>query len=98
MAIDPYISVIIPVHNEQEVLEELYTRLTQSLDQLGKPYEIILTNDGSTDRSAAMLAKMHERRPEQIRASANVRKPPPRACPRLFQRHATEDIPRSCPL
>ena len=67
MAIDPYISVIIPVHNEQEVLEELYTRLTQSLDQLGKPYEIILTNDGSTDRSAAMLAKMHERRPEQIR-------------------------------
>lgn len=67
MAIDPYISVVIPVHNEQEVLEELYTRLTQTLDQLGKPFEIILTNDGSTDRSTAMLAEMHQRRPEQIR-------------------------------
>lgn len=63
----PYISIVIPVHNEQEVLEELYTRLTNTLDTLGKPYEIILTNDGSTDRSSAMLKEMHNRRPEQIR-------------------------------
>lgn len=63
----PYISIVIPVHNEQEVLEELYTRLTTTLDQLGKPYEIILTNDGSTDRSSLMLKDMHNRRPEQIR-------------------------------
>lgn len=63
----PYISVVIPVHNEQEVLEELYTRLTRALDMLNKPYEILLTNDGSKDRSAAMLADMHKRRPHQIR-------------------------------
>jgi undecaprenyl-phosphate 4-deoxy-4-formamido-L-arabinose transferase len=63
----PYISVVIPVHNEQEVLEELYTRLTASLDQLGKPYEIILTNDGSTDKSAEILRQLHARRPQQIR-------------------------------
>lgn len=63
----PYISVVIPVHNEQEVLEELYARLTAVLDQLGKPYEIILTNDGSTDQSAEILMKLHRRRPEQIR-------------------------------
>lgn len=67
MSYNPYISVVIPVHNEQEVLEELYTRLTQTLDKLGKPYEIILTNDGSTDKSAAMLHQMHLRRPDQIR-------------------------------
>ncbi len=67
MAQAPYISIVIPVHNEQEVLEELYTRLTASLDKLGKPYEIILTNDGSTDKSAEMLRQMHARRPEQIR-------------------------------
>ncbi len=67
MAQAPYISIVIPVHNEQEVLEELYTRLTSSLDKLGKPYEIILTNDGSTDKSAEMLRQMHARRPEQIR-------------------------------
>lgn len=63
----PYISVVIPVHNEQEVLEELYTRLTASLDKLQKPYEIILTNDGSTDKSSQMLQALHQRRPEQIR-------------------------------
>lgn len=63
----PYISIVIPVHNEQEVLEELYTRLTNSLDRLGKPYEIILTNDGSTDNSKQMLQELHHRRPEQIR-------------------------------
>jgi len=67
MAHDPYISIVIPVHNEQEVLEELYSRLTTSLDKLGKPYEIILTNDGSTDKSTQMLKALHERRPDQIR-------------------------------
>lgn len=67
MSQKPYISVVIPVHNEQEVLEELYTRLTSSLDKIGKPYEIILTNDGSTDRSAQMLRDLHQRRPNEIR-------------------------------
>lgn len=63
----PYISVVVPVHNEEENLETLYQRLTQVLDKLGKPYEIVLTNDGSTDRSAEILKKLHEQRPSQIR-------------------------------
>lgn len=67
MQYHPYISVVIPVHNEQEVLEELYTRLTGSLDALGKSYEIILVNDGSTDSSSRILLTLHERRPHQIR-------------------------------
>lgn len=67
MANNPYISIVIPVHNEQEVLEELYSRLTTTLDQLKAPYEIILVNDGSTDKTSAILHELHERRPEQIR-------------------------------
>lgn len=63
----PYLSVVIPVHNEQEVLEELYSRLVRALDQIGKGYEIILTNDGSTDDSMTILHKLHARRPHQIR-------------------------------
>ncbi|HLB43091.1 MAG TPA: glycosyltransferase [Gammaproteobacteria bacterium] len=63
----PYISIVIPVHNEQEVLEQLYTRLSNAMDVLGKSYEIILTNDGSTDNSANILRELHERRPDQIR-------------------------------
>ena len=64
---NPYISVVIPVYNEEETLEELYRRLTQTLDKLGKSYEIILTNDGSKDKSSEILQMLHERRPTQIR-------------------------------
>lgn len=63
----PYISVVIPIHNEQEVLEILYNRLTAVMDKIGKPYEIILINDGSKDRSEQILTELHQRRPEQIR-------------------------------
>jgi undecaprenyl-phosphate 4-deoxy-4-formamido-L-arabinose transferase len=63
----PYISVVIPVYNEEKNLEELYRRLTQTLDAVGRPYEIILTNDGSKDQSASLLRQLHERRPDQIR-------------------------------
>jgi len=64
---NPYISVVIPVYNEEKTLEELYRRLTQTLDTLGKPYEIILTNDGSRDQSSQLLQVLHDRRPSQIR-------------------------------
>ncbi len=63
----PYLSIVIPVYNEQETLEELYRRLTAALDKLGKTYEIILTNDGSKDRSSEILKELHHRRPSQIR-------------------------------
>lgn len=64
---DPYISVVIPVHNEEAMLEILYLRLTNALDKLGHSYEVILTNDGSTDKSSAILEDLHKRRPHQIR-------------------------------
>ncbi|MDR3490438.1 MAG: glycosyltransferase [Gammaproteobacteria bacterium] len=67
MSSHPYLSIVIPVHNEEESLEELYRRLTGALDKLGKTYEIIFTNDGSKDRSGEMLKELHERRPSQIR-------------------------------
>jgi len=63
----PYISVVVPVYNEQETLEILYSRLTKVMDGLNKPYEIILVNDGSRDNTAAVLKQLHERRPKQIR-------------------------------
>jgi undecaprenyl-phosphate 4-deoxy-4-formamido-L-arabinose transferase len=63
----PYISIVIPVYNEEKTLEELYRRLTKTLDQLGKSYEIILTNDGSRDQSSQLLQMLHDRRPSQIR-------------------------------
>lgn len=63
----PYLSVVIPVYNEEEVLETLYGRLTKVCDAIGKPFEIIFTNDGSKDRSIEILKDFHQRRPHQIR-------------------------------
>lgn len=63
----PYISIVIPVYNEQDNLENLYQRLTSVMDTFDKAYEIILTNDGSRDHSADILNTLHQRRPEIIR-------------------------------
>lgn len=63
----PYLSIVIPVYNEESNLENLYQRLTNVLDGVGKPYEIILTNDGSRDNSATVLNALYQRRPQEIR-------------------------------
>jgi undecaprenyl-phosphate 4-deoxy-4-formamido-L-arabinose transferase len=65
--IKPYISIVIPVYNEQENLDALFSRLTAVMDRIGKPFEIIFTNDGSRDRSGSMLKSYHEQRPSQVR-------------------------------
>ncbi len=63
----PYVSIVIPVYNEQDHLDALFSRLTAVMDKLGKPYEILFTNDGSRDRSGAMLKSFHEQRPREVR-------------------------------
>ena len=63
----PYLSVVIPVYNEQENLPVLFLRLTATLDKLGKPFEILFTNDGSRDNSLVLLRDFHKQRPKQVR-------------------------------
>ena len=62
-ALKPYLSVVVPVYNEEANLEPLFARLTAVLDGLGKPYEIVFTNDGSRDASGPILRRLHEQRP-----------------------------------
>lgn len=52
---DPGISVVVPVHNEEETLPELRMRLVRSLEAAGVGFEILLVDDGSTDRSGSMM-------------------------------------------
>ncbi len=59
----PYISVLIPVLNEEESLLELQERLHKTLEGIKKPYEIIYTNDGSTDNTQHILEKFYDRYP-----------------------------------
>lgn len=49
------VSVVIPVYNEQESIPELIRRTTAACETLGKDYEILLVDDGSSDESASML-------------------------------------------
>ncbi|SBT07405.1 undecaprenyl phosphate-L-Ara4FN transferase [Candidatus Accumulibacter aalborgensis] len=64
----PEITVVIPVYNEEDGLQVLFDRLYPALDQLGPSYEIIFVNDGSRDRSAAILREQYQRRPDVTRA------------------------------
>ncbi len=61
------LSVVIPVYNEELALPALFSRLYPALDKLGLKYEVIFTNDGSRDRSAAVLRAQFEARPDVTR-------------------------------
>jgi undecaprenyl-phosphate 4-deoxy-4-formamido-L-arabinose transferase len=63
----PEVSVIIPVYNEESGLQALYDRLYPALDALGTSYEVVFINDGSRDRSAAILRQQWEKRPDVTR-------------------------------
>ena len=63
----PQLSVVIPVFNEEASLPVLFARLYPALDALGLRYEVIFINDGSRDRSAALLREQWERRPDTTR-------------------------------
>ena len=56
---DPYVSIVIPIYNEEENIATLWERLsgvmTEHFPDPAKPWEIIFTDDGSRDRSLAML-------------------------------------------
>ena len=66
-AMTPDISVVIPVYNEEAVLPALFARLYAALDQLKRSYEIIFIDDGSRDRSAALLRAQFQTRPDVTR-------------------------------
>jgi undecaprenyl-phosphate 4-deoxy-4-formamido-L-arabinose transferase len=63
----PQLSVVIPVYNEEQGLQALFDRLYPALDALKLSYEVILINDGSRDRSAAMLREQFGVRPDVTR-------------------------------
>jgi len=59
----PTFSVVAPVFNEEALIEEFCQRAIAALEPLGEPFELVLVNDGSRDRSGMILRTIHERDP-----------------------------------
>lgn len=67
------VSIVIPVFNEEEVLPETYRRLTAVMEKTHQSYELLFVNDGSRDRSRAILEELvhKDRRVRAIHFSRN---------------------------
>lgn len=63
----PEISVVIPIFNEQENIDNLCTRLLKTMDSIKRSYEVIFVDDGSSDRSPSMLRAWFKKRSDVIR-------------------------------
>jgi glycosyltransferase involved in cell wall biosynthesis len=53
-------SIIVPIYNERDTIDELYARIVAAMALVGRPYEIVFINDGSQDDSDQLLASVAE--------------------------------------
>ncbi len=55
----PRFSIVAPAYNEEESLPEFYRHVREVMDAIGEEWELVLVNDGSTDRTGEMLRELH---------------------------------------
>jgi undecaprenyl-phosphate 4-deoxy-4-formamido-L-arabinose transferase len=56
----PAVSLVVPVYNEERTVEEVYRQALAALESMGRPYEIIFVDDGSSDGTWQTLRRLHE--------------------------------------
>lgn len=56
----PTFSIVVPVYNEEGCLEELYRRVKAVMESTGEPWELVLVDDGSRDRSTEIIKHLAE--------------------------------------
>lgn len=54
----PKYSIVVPFHNEEENVTVLYARLKQVMEQVGETFELVLVDDGSSDRTFKLLEEI----------------------------------------
>jgi len=54
----PKYSIVIPLHNEQENVTDLYDRLKAVMEANGESFELVLVDDGSSDESFSLLRQI----------------------------------------
>ena len=53
-------SIVVPFYNEQENVSPLYIKLTEVMQALGEPYELVFVDDGSRDNTFKVLSDIYE--------------------------------------
>jgi undecaprenyl-phosphate 4-deoxy-4-formamido-L-arabinose transferase len=56
----PTISVVVTLYDEEATLDELYRRAIAALEELGRPFELIFVDDGSSDGTWALVERLHD--------------------------------------
>jgi len=59
-----HLSIIAPAHNEMDNLPRLLAEIAAALANLGRPWEVIITDDASTDGTAAVLRELRKKHPQ----------------------------------
>lgn len=54
------ITIVIPVYNEELIIDQLYERTIKALDAIGEPFEIVCVDDGSSDQTMEKLVAYHQ--------------------------------------
>ena len=62
----PELSIVVPLYNEEESLPLLVEKLLAALRPLGRSFELVLVDDGSSDRTAAVLRELAATTPELV--------------------------------
>jgi undecaprenyl-phosphate 4-deoxy-4-formamido-L-arabinose transferase len=60
-AASPTISVVVTLYDEEATVEELYRRALKALETLGRPFELLFVDDGSSDGTWALVERLHDR-------------------------------------
>jgi glycosyltransferase involved in cell wall biosynthesis len=64
MAAAPYLSLVLACYNEEEILAESFREIRETLDGIGRPYEIVFVDDVSRDRTRAILREIEAANPD----------------------------------
>jgi len=57
---EPFLSIVVPVYNEQESILPLYGKIRDACDALQRSYEIVFVDDGSQDKTHDILERIHQ--------------------------------------
>ena len=64
----PYLSLVLACYNEEEILAESFRTIRETLDEMGRPYEIVFVDDVSRDRTREIIEGLRAAHPATVRA------------------------------